>query len=81
MLKNIYDLNTELRENAKNDSETDFFKLMNDSIFGKTVENTDIKCAAAEKKRNNLVSESNHHTKKWFSRFLLGIKVKKSSHE
>ena len=51
MLKNIYDLNTELRENAKNDSETDFFKLMNDSIFGKTVENTDIKCVAAEKKK------------------------------
>ena len=50
MLKNIYDLNTELRKNAKNDSVTDFM-LMNDSIFGKTVENTDIKCVAAKKKK------------------------------
>ena len=74
-------MNTELRKQAKNDFEKDFFKLTNNSVFGKTMENVrkyrDIKLVTTDKRRNQLVSEPNYHTTKWFSEKLLTIEVKK----
>ena len=76
-------MNTDLRKKAKNNFEKDFFKLMNNSVFGKTVENVrkhrDIKLATTERRRNYLVSEPNYHTTKFFTEHLLAIEMKKKT--
>ena len=73
-------MNIELRKQAKNGFEKDFFKLMNNSVFGKKMENVrkhrDIKLVTTDKRRNELVSEPNHHTTKLFSENLLAIEMK-----
>ena len=75
-------MNPELRKKAKNDFEKDFFKLMNNDVFGKTMENVrkrrDIKLVATDKRRYQLVSEPDYHTTKWFSENLLVIEMKKT---
>ena len=75
-------MNTELRKNAKNDFEKNFFKLMNNAVFGKTMENVrkhrDIKLVNTNIKRNKLVLVPNYHTTKWFSENLLAIELKKT---
>ena len=73
-------MNTKLRTEAKNDFEKDFFKLMNNAVFGKTMENVrkhrDIKLVTTDKRRNQLVSEPNYHTTKYFSENLSPIEMK-----
>ena len=63
-------MDIELRKkNAKNDFEKDFFKLMNNAVFGKFTENVskyrDIKLVKTEARRDYLVSETNFHTIYW----------------
>ena len=54
-----------------------FFKLMNDSIFGKTMENVknhkNIKLVTSDKRKKKLVSEPNYHSHKTFSDHLMAI--------
>ena len=75
-LKQI-DINTDIRRNAKNDSEENFFKLMNNTVFGKAVENKikhrDIKLFIKERRRNYLVSVPNYYTTKFLTEKLLAI--------
>ena len=81
-LKSYIDMNTELRKLGKDDFEKDLFKLMNNAVFGKTLENIrkhkDIKLVTIDKKRNKLVSESNYHTINYISEDLSIIEMNKT---
>ena len=81
-LKPYIDMNTELRKLAKNDFEKDLFKLMNNSVFGKTMENIrkhrDIVLVTTDKKRSKLVSEPNYHTINLISEDLSITQMKKT---
>ena len=80
-LKEYIDVNTELRKKASSDFEKDFFKLMNNAVFGKTMENVrklrDIKLVKTDKKRNKLVSEPNYHTMKLIDNNLAIVEMRK----
>ena len=69
-IKPYIDMNTKLRTEAKNDFEKDFFKLMNNAVFGKTMENVrkhrDIKLVTTDKRRNQLASKPNYYTTNTF---------------
>ena len=59
-----------------------FFTLMNNAVFGKTMENVrkhrDIKSVTTEVRNNYLVSEPNYLTTKFFSENLLVIEIRKT---
>ena len=73
-------MNTKLRTEVKN-FQKNFFRLMNNAVFGKTMENVrkhrDIKLVSTNKRRNYYVSEPNYHTTKCFPETLLAIEMKK----
>ena len=81
-LKPYIDMNTELRNLAKDDFEKDLFKLMNNAVFGKTMENIrkhrDIKLVTTNKRRSKLVSEPNYHTMNYISEDLSIIEMNKT---
>ena len=69
-LKPYIEKNTKFKTKVKNDFKKDFFKLMNNSVFEKATENVrkhrDTKLVTTDKRRNQLVSEPNYHTKNVF---------------
>ena len=73
-------MNSDLRKQTKIYFEKGFFKLMNNSVFGNTMENVwkhrDIRLVV-EVRRNRLVSKPNYHSTKYFSEKLLAIQMKK----
>ena len=75
-------MNTELRKLAKDDFEKDLFKLMNNTVFEKTMENIrkhrDIKLETTNKWRSKLVSEPNYNTINLISEDLTIIEMNKT---
>ena len=73
-------MNTKLRRKAKHIFQKDFFKLMNNAVFGRTMENLrnyrDIKLVSTKTRTNYLVSEPNYQTAKFFTETLLAIETK-----
>lgn len=81
-MKKYIDLNTEFRAKADNDFEKDFFKLMNNSVYGKTVENirkrVDVKLVDSEEKAKKLVNKVNFKQLTIFSENLCAIHMRKT---
>ena len=83
LLKPYIDKNTRLRKRAKNGFEKDFFKLMNNSIFGKMIENvrkrSEIKLIVTEERRKKLVLEPNYASCTTFSEHLMAIEMRRTN--
>ena len=82
-LKQYIDYNTEKRKNAKNSFEKDFLKLMNNSVFGKTMQNLrkeeDVQLVTDEKKLLKLTSKPTYVSSKIFTGNLVAIcKIKET---
>ena len=82
-LRQYIDFNTEKRKNAKNAFEKDFFKLMNNSVFGKTMENirkrVDVRLVTDEKKLLKYVSKPTYVSTKIFNENLVAVhKIKET---
>ena len=81
-MKSYIELNTDLRTKGKNDFEKDFFKLMNNSVFGKAMENirnrVDVKLVNHQNKAKKLISKPNlkHWTR--FDENLIAVHLKRT---
>ena len=80
-MKPYIDFNTQLRTKAKNDFEKDFFKLMNNSVFGKMLENIrkhkNIKLVTTEEKYLKIVMKPNFKSGVLFGENLMGCEMGK----
>ena len=76
-LAEYIDLNTQLRTKGTNDFEKDFFKLMNNSVFGKTMENIrnrqEIKLCNSEEQVKSLIGKPNYKRRTIFSENLVAV--------
>jgi hypothetical protein len=82
-MKKYIQLNTDLRTKGTTDFEKDFFKLMNNSVFGKTMENVrnrvDIRIVNDEKKWNKLAKKHNFKSVTIFSENLVAVHMRRTS--
>ena len=82
-MKPYIDKVTNLRAKAKNNFEKDFYKLMNNSVFGKTMENirnrVDVKLVNTKEKLSKLVAKPNYRGRKIFNENLVSVHMKKTS--
>ena len=82
-LKPYIDKNVKLRTQAKNNFEKDFFKLMNNAVFGKTMENirnrVNVKLVNAGEQFKKLASKPNYESRKIFNENLVSVHMKKTS--
>ena len=82
-LKPYIDKNTNLRTKAKNNFEKDFFKLMNNSVFGKTMENirnrVNVKLVDTGEQFKKLAAKPNYESRKIFNENLVSVHMKKTS--
>ncbi|XP_068695967.1 uncharacterized protein [Montipora foliosa] len=82
-LKEYIDFNTQKRTNAKNAFEKDFFKLMNNSVFGKTMENirkrVDVRLVTDENKLSKMAAKPTYVISKIFNQNLVAVhKIKET---
>jgi len=81
-MKKYIDLNTNLRTAATNDFEKDFFKLMNNSVFGKTMENiekrVDVRLVTSEKETLKLSAKPNYDSCSIFDENLVSVHMRKT---
>ena len=82
-LKKYIDFNTQKRTHAKNSFEKDFFKLMNNSVFGKTMENirkrVDVQLVTSKEKLSKLASKPTDVSSKIFNENLVAVhKIKET---
>ena len=81
-LEKYISLNTKLRTKAKNDFEKDFFKLMNNAVFGKTMENirnrVDVRLVNNKKQAEKLSAKPNYKHCNIFSKDFVAIHMKKT---
>ena len=82
-MKPYIEMNTKLRAKAKNNFEKDFYKLMNNSVFGKTMENirnrVNVKLVNTVEKARKLIAKPNFRSRKIFNENLISVHMKKTS--